>query len=311
MAAKFSRESLPLAPSGAPLYEQLAAQVEKLISNGALADGERLPTVRRLAKDLHLSGTTITSAFALLSKRGFVRAEVGRGTFVTAPKPVDRPAAQPEPAPRNPWRKRTLTGLGARLRRMYPGALDCSTGRPDPDLLPVASLRRAWQTAVEGIDGRALQYASPEMAEALAAVAVERLASDNIRVREPDLIAGNSAQQLMTLALRIVAARRRGPMTVAVEEPGYPTILDAFEKEGAALCGVAVDEDGAVPASLEAALRAGAQMVLLTPRAQNPTGASWSPQRLHELAGVLSAYPEAVVVEDDHLRPLLFEVAGA
>lgn len=297
MTTVFRRENLD--PSGPPLYEQLAAQVERRIANGALADGERLPTLRQLAKDLALSGTTVASAFALLSQRGLIRGEVGRGTFVIAPRPADRTASLPAPAARNPWRKRALTTLGARLRRMHPNALDCSTGRPDPELLPVASFRRAWRAAADGIGGRDLQYGSPEPVGALAEAAIERLASDNIRVREPDLFVGNSAQQLMTLALRMVAARRRGPVTVAVEEPGYPTILDAFEKDGAALCGVAVDEDGAIPASLEAALRAGAQMVLLTPRAQNPTGASWSADRLYELAGVLAAYPEAVVVEDD------------
>ena len=66
---------------------------------------------------------------------------------------------------------------------------------------------------------------------------------------------------------------------IAVEEPGYPTIIDAYERAGARVIGVAVDREGAVPASLDAAFRAGAIMALLTPRAHNPTGATWSPSR--------------------------------
>jgi DNA-binding transcriptional MocR family regulator len=87
---------------------------------------------------------------------------------------------------------------------------------------------------------------------------------------------------------------------VAVEEPGYPTILDAYERAGGKVIGVAMDREGAIPTSLDAAFRAGATLALLTPRAHNPTGATWSPQRVIALAAVLKDHPDAVLVEDDH-----------
>ncbi len=77
--------------------------------------------------------------------------------------------------------------------------------------------------------------------------------------------------------------------------------MDTLERAGGRLVGIAVDRFGAVPASLDAALRDGARLVILTPRAHNPTGASWSIERLSELSDVLKAHPDAIVVEDDQV----------
>jgi DNA-binding transcriptional MocR family regulator len=104
----------------------------------------------------------------------------------------------------------------------------------------------------------------------------------------------------MMLSLEVALAQSRADgVAVAVEEPGYPTILDAYERAGARLIPVAVDEYGAMPTSLDAAFRRGATMALLTPSAHNPTGASWSPQRRAALAAVIADHPNAIVVEDD------------
>src|SRR5271156_6074270 len=69
---------------GPPRYEQLAAFFERAIRAGEFSSGDRLPTVRRLSGLMSVSATTISSAFDLLGSRKFVRAEVGRGTFVVS-----------------------------------------------------------------------------------------------------------------------------------------------------------------------------------------------------------------------------------
>jgi len=190
--------------------------------------------------------------------------------------------------------------VGARLQGLYPGAVDCSTGRPDVALLPLAVLKRAWRSAIESVTPADLQYTGPETMAPLARTLVGLLEQEGIEARSEDVLVGSSAQQLMMLALEVASALRgTEKVGVAIEEPGYPTIMDSFERAGARLLPVAVDECGAVPESLAAALEAGAGMVLLTPAAQNPTGASWSDQRRSELADVLAGHPEVVAVEDD------------
>lgn len=105
---------------------------------------------------------------------------------------------------------------------------------------------------------------------------------------------------------------------VITEAPEYPLILDMIEAHGAMAFGVPMDGFGMLPDALDRALtmlesqrlavsHGGHQvsMILLQPRAQNPTGASFSPQRIDALADVLLAhYPNGVgmplIVEDDH-----------
>ncbi|MGA2146305.1 MAG: PLP-dependent aminotransferase family protein [Bryobacteraceae bacterium] len=199
-----------------------------------------------------------------------------------------------------PWRRRALMGLGGRLRRMYAHAMDCSTGRPDPGLLPVEVIRRAWSAAVQGITASDLQYASQEAIEPLACQLIALLESDAIPARVQDLMVGSSAQQFMLLACEMLAARWGSESaTIAVEEPGYPTMMDTFERAGARLIGMATDDSGVTAESLDAALRNGAKAAVFTPRAHNPTGASWSRERRTALADVLAAHPDVVAIEDD------------
>jgi DNA-binding transcriptional MocR family regulator len=95
--------------------------------------------------------------------------------------------------------------------------------------------------------------------------------------------------------------------TVAVEDPGYSGVLDLVRAIGLIPAPVGVDDHGPLPDRLEHALRLGARAVIVTPRAQNPTGAALTPRRVRELRRVLRDHPETLVIEDDHAGP----IAGA
>jgi GntR family transcriptional regulator / MocR family aminotransferase len=309
---------------GPPRYEQLAAFFERAIRAGEFSPGDRLPTVRRLSDLMSVSATTISSAFDLLGSRKFVRAEVGRGTFVVPDwqevngnSSNSGSVANPPPLPklrgtRSPWRRNTLMRASSRLRATYPSAMECSTGRPDAKLLPLEVIRRAWANCMQEVTSADLQYAGTEPIKPLADILVPILEGDLIPARTQDLIIGSSAQQFFALIYEVVSVKSaKSTLLVAVEEPGYPTLMDTLERAGGRLVGVAVDRFGAVPASLDAALRDGARLVILTPRAHNPTGASWSRERLSELSDVLKAHPDAIVVEDDQVAGIAVTKPGS
>lgn len=64
------------------LYEQIYDQIKTLILEGSLKEGESLPTIRGLAKDLRISVITTSRAYADLEKDGYIYSVVGRGSFV-------------------------------------------------------------------------------------------------------------------------------------------------------------------------------------------------------------------------------------
>lgn len=68
--------------SGVPLYEQIKEQVRAAILAGELSEGEALPSIRVLARDLQISVITTTRAYADLAAEGFVANVPGKGAFV-------------------------------------------------------------------------------------------------------------------------------------------------------------------------------------------------------------------------------------
>lgn len=70
--------------SGVPIYEQIEQQIKDMIMSGALAEGEVLPSMRFLAKELRISLITTKRAYEELERDGFIETRVGVGCFVKA-----------------------------------------------------------------------------------------------------------------------------------------------------------------------------------------------------------------------------------
>lgn len=65
-----------------PIYEQISFQIKEQIINGALDEGELLPSIRNLAKELQVSVITTKRAYEDLERDGFIHTAPGKGTFV-------------------------------------------------------------------------------------------------------------------------------------------------------------------------------------------------------------------------------------
>lgn len=70
--------------SGKPIYEQITSQIKGHIMSGRLQTGEAIPSMRALAKSLHVSVITVQKAYEDLQRDGFIETTVGRGSFVSA-----------------------------------------------------------------------------------------------------------------------------------------------------------------------------------------------------------------------------------
>ena len=70
--------------SGKPIYEQITSQIKQKIMQGELKEGDALPSMRLLAKDLHISVITTKRAYEDLVRDGFITTVVGKGSFVAS-----------------------------------------------------------------------------------------------------------------------------------------------------------------------------------------------------------------------------------
>ena len=70
--------------SDKPIYEQICVQIKSMVMNGTLSAGEALPSMRALAKDLHISVITVQRAYEDLTRDGFIETVSGKGSFVAA-----------------------------------------------------------------------------------------------------------------------------------------------------------------------------------------------------------------------------------
>ena len=251
----------------------IASTVGRMISNGDLAVGSRLPTVRALAKQLGVSPTTVSEAWQTLARVGALDARGRQGTFVCQPT-----------GPSTPRRYRRVT---ASIGGSGHFALDLSTGTPDPELLPdlrpmIAKVSRQSLTSsyldhavLPDLDAR-LRADWPFQPEQLTVVDGAMDALDRV------------AQVVVRLGDRVV-----------VEHPTFPPLLDLLDLLGAEIIGVDVGPQGPDVQQMAAALALDPVAVFLQPRAQNPTGVTMTQHRATELAAVLST-SNALIIEDDH-----------
>ena len=67
-----------------PIYELITSQIKAMIMSGELQTGDPIPSMRALAKSIHVSVITVQKAYEDLQRDGFIETTVGRGSFVSA-----------------------------------------------------------------------------------------------------------------------------------------------------------------------------------------------------------------------------------
>ncbi len=69
--------------AGKPIYEQISSQIKEMIMNGTLTEGDPLPSMRNLAKQLRISIITTKRAYEELERDGFIESFTGKGSFIS------------------------------------------------------------------------------------------------------------------------------------------------------------------------------------------------------------------------------------
>lgn len=260
---------MSLSDGAEPLHERLASAVEAAIAEGLYRPGERLPTHRQLAQQFAVSIGSVTRAIDALSARGVVRGEIGRGTFV-----LERVAGHGDDG----------------------GIIDLTVNAPTP---VISAQRLADASALANRRALALGhggYVDLSGTERQRGGVAEWLSRTRTPIRADELLLCNGAQQGLHLAF---AALREHSDIILTESASFPGALAAAANLGMTMMPVAYDDEGMVPAALEAALEAsGARIIYTTPVCQNPLGFETGPERRRAIAALAERHG-AMIVEDD------------
>ncbi|MDO8068352.1 transcriptional regulator PtsJ [Janthinobacterium sp. SUN206] len=254
---------------------QLFDSIRALTQAGELPPGQALPTVRELAATLGVNRNTVSLAYKRLVTAGIA---VTQGRLGTAIRAQRDPGEQEGLLPGSP-----LADLGG--------------GNPNLAWLPdigAALARKPYRPRL---------YGEATLDPALEALARRWLAGDCPEGLDVTLTNGAVDAVERLLGAYLVAGDK-----VAVEDPCFVSSINTLRIAGLHAVGVAVDAEGMQAGALERALAQGAQAVIVTPRAHNPTGCSLSAARAAQLRAVLAAYPNVLVIVDDHFS--LLSVAG-
>jgi DNA-binding transcriptional MocR family regulator len=267
---------------------EISASVESGVRAGSLAGGASLPPVRDLAAALRVSPGTVAKAYQALRHRGVVETAGRNGTRVRPHPPV-------------------ATMRASNVLTAPAGALDLSRGEPDERLLPRLGrhLRR-----LGAADTPAASYREAGPAPVLVELARQRLIADGVPA-DGITVTGGALDGME----RLLTAHLRPGDRVALEDPSWVNLIDLAAALGLEPVALPVDDDGPTVDGLRRVLAAGARAVIVTARAQNPTGAAVSAERAEELREVLAHHPDLLLVEDDHAAELatvpLHPLAGA
>jgi DNA-binding transcriptional MocR family regulator len=288
------------------LYQRVARHVEAQITSGALCAGDRLPSVRVLARTAGVSIATVNQAYLQLERRGLLRARPRSGYFVAA-----APPAVPLPASRTP--------AGRRPRSVASDVIDTvlqSLRRTD--LLALNSAASAFSKRLDGRLNRLTRQVLREQPElpntltmppgdaALRRAVAQRLALAGTLVSPEHVVVTAGTMEAIALSLGVLC---RAGDTVLVESPTYFGVLQAVEHFRLKVVEVANRPGAGIDVDAVAALvaRQPIAAAVLMPTFNNPTGALTSAAGKARLAQVLGA-AGVPVIEDDiygelHLGP--------
>jgi DNA-binding transcriptional MocR family regulator len=280
-----------------PLAQQLVDELRRRVQAGALGPGERLPPVRGFATSLNVTPETVANAYKRLVDEGYLRGEVGRGTFVAAPplRAEEDPLAPFEaggslPPFTNP-RSHELLRLANR-----PGVVSFAASVAAPDLAPVEALSAALSETLRDDGATALQVGATPGHPPLRAAIARLLEERGLRVDESAVCVTSGCQQGIDLAAKVFVSPGDA---VLVEQPSFLGALEAFRARGARIVGAPIEADGlrveALPALIQ---RHHPKLLYCMPTYQNPTGRSLSAEKRRALLRIAATY-DLPIVEDD------------
>ncbi|BAI76453.1 HTH-type transcriptional regulator (plasmid) [Azospirillum sp. B510] len=278
---------------GATRTGAVMAAIRAKMAAGALAPGDRLPSIRRLAGTMGVSPSTVVEAYDRLAAEGLIRARRGSGFYAVG---GGLPAAALVPA--GPQRDRAIDPFWVSRQSLDAAAsvLKPGCGWLPEDWMPVPALRRGLRSLARAADALLVDYGGTRGSPALCRLLLGRFAEEGIEASPDHLLLTGSGTQSADLVCRLLL---RPGDTVLIDDPCYFNFQALLRVHRVRVVGVPYTPSGPDPAAFAAVLAAERPRLYLTNSAlHNPTGASLSPQTAHRVLSLAAAH-DLIIVEDD------------
>ena len=265
--------------SKVPLYRQLYLSIRGAVESGHLKKGARLPSVRRLAGDLHMSCTTVESAYQQLCVEGYIHSVPQRGYFVLEAKRDGPERKKAPPAYRRPASPAVRYNFGS----------DCvDIGNTD-----IKIWRRNVRSALNRQNVLASYGGHQGEAELREALSAYSYGARGVTAAPEQIVIGAGTQPLLSILCGLIEPERH---SVALEKPGFPQAEQVFSDCGISVLKLPGDRDGIRMDSLE---KSGTRLAYVSPSNRPCTGSAIPMSRRLELLK-WAKHTGGFLIEDDY-----------
>lgn len=294
--------------SAQAVYLQIRDRLSRLIESGALQPGDRLPSIRCLAKTTRVNKLTVIEAYSVLEADGLIHARQGSGYFVssssdTSPQPTSHFAPPQEVIlsehPGNSFFDFYMAAVAA---QRHADMIDLSTGFPLNTGLE--DLQRIARRAVKQVDSTLFNYDLPHGQLVLRQQIARMLIQQGLEITPEDLIITNGSKQGLSLALQHYI--QPGDWVI-VESPTYHGALEILSSLKAKVIGIPMKLEGINLELLEQYLHTyNPKLIYTVSTLQNPTGVTTSYAHRTSLVELAERYG-CKIIEDNAYEGLNFE----
>jgi len=286
-------------------YESVVKFIDELIDSGALAPGQKVPSLRKVSKARGVSISTALHAYRMLESQGVLEAQPQSGFYVSANSIV-----QPDkPSVMSGSTKVRKVRTGVQVANMFELAGDTSLvplgcAIPSPDLLASSQLDKFLARMVRTQGKDANTYSPPRGEESLRAAIARRSINWGHAVSADEILITCGCTEALHLALKAIA---QPGDTIAVESPNYFGFLPILQALHLAVTEIPTDSvDGISVPALEVALeKNNIKACLFSSAFNNPLGCLTSEEKKNQVLTVLNKH-RIPLIEDDVYGDIFF-----
>ncbi len=279
-----------------PLYIQLYNNIKNMIEKKEIKEGEKLPSIRNLAKKLEVNNITIVNAYKLLEQEGYIYSVKGSGTYVRNPNyNLNVPYMEDE-------NMELMTGG---ILPISKDSINLATVSPTPEMFPIAQFKQSLIEVLDRDKGNAFLYPEITGYEPFKESICNFLSKNyNINVPKDQILVISGGQQGIDIITKALISPGD---TVLVENPTYSGAIAAFQSRGAKIIGIPMKKDGMDLEILNRYIqRYSPKFIYMMTNYQSPTTYSYSEDKKRELINLSKKY-NIYIIEDDFLTDLNYD----